>query len=193
MVMTPDWITSNAPAQRNEYGSRLADLVVPLAYAKGHMKPAHQSEHHVFRYKSSLWPSLENLQDLRLMIYTASRHGACIARGAGWWEILTFVPSTNGPVLSIPSWSWHSRSRYPGRASTRSFWTTAPTSQPTYARLWPRGSRSPASDAGATAVTILCVARWLSQNYGEDHRLMIKNVTAPYDATTCPVTGEACP
>lgn len=213
-------------AQRGKYGSRLADLVVPLAYAKGHVKPIHQSAHHVIRYKSGLQPSVENLQDLQLMVHTASSyHGACIAGVAGWWEALTFVPSAkwpgvehpvvelatqvvpseatvskvlldNGPDISAEPKRWP----LPTRFEVNDTWRKKVTGKHVLVvdDTWVSGAKSQSAaialkDAGATAITILCVARWLSQNYGEDHRLMIKNVTAPYDATTCPVTGGACP
>jgi phosphoribosylpyrophosphate synthetase len=263
MVMTPDWITSNAPAQlyskvggfftnttrdrghcqvctgpatvelcpkcsahQTEYASRLADLVVPLAYVKGHMKPIHQSEHHVFRYKSSRQPSLENRQDLQLMIHTASRlHGACIARVVGRWEALTFVPSAsrpgichpvvelakqvvssasnikkilldNGPDISTEPTRWPLTTRFEVADKWRK--QVAGKHVLVVDDTWVSGGKSQSAaialkDAGARAVTILCVARWLSQNYDEDHRRMIKELTDPYDATMCPVTGGACP
>lgn len=93
--------------QKAAYGTCLADLVVPLAYAKGKMTPRHQSEHHVYRYKHRLQPSEECLRDLKLMMLTAtSLHGECIARTVGWWEVVTFVPSAdrvgvNHPVVEL--------------------------------------------------------------------------------------------
>jgi len=47
-------------------------------------------------------------------------------------------------------------------------------------------------DAGATAVTVLAVARWLRNDW-PDHRMVIDGLTEPYDALVCPVTGAACP
>jgi hypothetical protein len=47
--------------------------------------------------------------------------------------------------------------------------------------------------AGARAVTIVCIARWLNPNYSVEHEQLIKAATAPYDALRCPVTGGACP
>jgi len=47
--------------------------------------------------------------------------------------------------------------------------------------------------AGARAVTVICVARWLNWEYSEDHRRLIQAQTAPYDALRCPVTGGSCP
>lgn len=46
--------------------------------------------------------------------------------------------------------------------------------------------------AGAGAVTIVCIGRWLSYRW-EGHRPLIESLHEPYDATRCPVTGGTCP
>jgi phosphoribosylpyrophosphate synthetase len=46
--------------------------------------------------------------------------------------------------------------------------------------------------AGARAVTIVCIARWLNWTYNEQHQRLISRLKAPYDARQCPVTGSAC-
>ena len=85
------------------YGTDLADLVVPLAYAKGYMDPLHQSAHHVHQYKHHLRPSVECQRDLKLMVRTATLlHGECIAQAVGWWDVLTFVPSASRPGAEHP-------------------------------------------------------------------------------------------
>lgn len=48
-------------------------------------------------------------------------------------------------------------------------------------------------EAGARAVTIVCVARWLNWEYSEAHRQLIRLRMATYDALQCPVTGSSCP
>lgn len=45
--------------------------------------------------------------------------------------------------------------------------------------------------AGATRVTVLCVARWLSHKWAE-HRPVVESRLPPYDAMICPVGPEAC-
>ncbi|TCK25429.1 hypothetical protein [Pseudonocardia endophytica] len=45
--------------------------------------------------------------------------------------------------------------------------------------------------AGATRVTVLCVARWLSYKWDE-HRPVIESKLPPYDAMICPVGPGAC-
>lgn len=212
--------------QRDHYGDRLADLVVPLAYAKGHLKPIHQSEHHVYRYKSWLHPSLENRQDLQLMIHTASwLHGVCVASVVGWWEVLTFVPSANRPgtqhpVVELAKQVAPSKldvakvlldngsdiSADPKRWPLPTRFHVADKWRPKIAGkhvlvvddTWVSGGKSQSAaitlkDAGASTVTIMCVARWLSQDYNEDHQKMIKKLKDPYDPKICPVTGGGCP
>lgn len=46
--------------------------------------------------------------------------------------------------------------------------------------------------AGATAVTVLCVARWLRYDW-PDHKRLIESLQETYNARMCPVTGGTCP
>lgn len=62
---------------------------------------------------------------------------------------------------------------------------------------WVSGCKSQSAvitvkDAGASAVSILCAARWLDRAYS-GHRELIDSLTDLYDALRCPVTGGACP
>ncbi|MFC4854332.1 phosphoribosyltransferase [Actinophytocola glycyrrhizae] len=82
---------------KETYGSSLADLVVPLAYAKARMPSMHQSAHHVRAYKASP-PAPKCAQDLRFMAAAATFvHGRCIAATTGQWHAVTFVPSAARP------------------------------------------------------------------------------------------------
>jgi phosphoribosylpyrophosphate synthetase len=47
--------------------------------------------------------------------------------------------------------------------------------------------------AGASAVTILCVARWLNHTFTAEHAAIVESNVVPYDAMCCPVTGGHCP
>jgi hypothetical protein len=92
----PSLCTQCGSAQ-DAYGTSLADLVVPLAYAKGRMPSIHQSAHHVRAYKAPT-PALKCVQDLQLMMGAATYlHGRCIAAMVGWWQVVTFVPSASRP------------------------------------------------------------------------------------------------
>ncbi len=46
--------------------------------------------------------------------------------------------------------------------------------------------------AGASTVSVLCIARWLSHRWSE-HRAYVETPVVPYNALICPVTGGACP
>jgi phosphoribosylpyrophosphate synthetase len=48
-------------------------------------------------------------------------------------------------------------------------------------------------DAGARAVTILCVARWLRWDWSSTPAFVEEYLTAPYEPLVCPVTGDECP
>ncbi len=90
-------------SQRAAHGPWLANLVVPLAYVRGWMSPAHQSEHHVRRYKHPVQPSPGCMNDLRLMVLAGTLlHGECIARAVGWWQVVTFVPAATRPGPEHP-------------------------------------------------------------------------------------------
>jgi hypothetical protein len=80
----------------------LADLVVPLAYAKARMPSMHQSAHHVREYKA-FPPAPRCARDLQLMAGAATYlHGPCISATVGPWQAVTFVPSTTWPDGNPP-------------------------------------------------------------------------------------------
>lgn len=100
----PAGMCGRCATHRAQYGERLADLVVPLAYVRGWMTPKHQSEHHVWQYKHRAHPSARCMQDLQLMILAATAlHGRCMARAVGrGWDAVTFVPSATRPGPEHP-------------------------------------------------------------------------------------------
>lgn len=207
------------------YGTDLADLVVPLAYAKGYMDPLHQSAHHVHQYKHPLRPSKECQRDLKLMMRMATLlHGECIARVVGWWDVLTFVPSASRPGIEHPvvglARAVAPRDPEPARVllDLGPDISAAPKRRPLPHRFavadqfvstvvgrhvlvvddtWVSGDKPQSAAlalrmAGARTVTIVCIARWLSWTYNEEHRQLISSLTAPYNARQCPVTGSVC-
>jgi hypothetical protein len=90
-------LCSQCRAARDIYGDSMADLVVPLAYAKGRMPSMHQSAHHVRAYKAPS-PAPGCALDLQLMAGAATYlHGQCIEAMVGAWQAVTFVPSTTRP------------------------------------------------------------------------------------------------
>ena len=75
------------------FGDLLADLVVPLAYAKSNIRPQHQSQHHMRQYKAKP-PAAKCANDLGLMMGAAAwLHARCL----GDWQVVTFVPSATNP------------------------------------------------------------------------------------------------
>jgi hypothetical protein len=87
-------LCSQCRSAREIHDANLADLVVPLAYAKGRMPSMHQSAHHLRGYKAQP-PAPKCSQDLQLMAATATYlHGGCIGALVGPWQSVTFVPST---------------------------------------------------------------------------------------------------
>ncbi len=61
---------------------------------------------------------------------------------------------------------------------------------------WVSGDKSQSAalalkQAGASEVTILCVARWLRHDW-PDHRKLIESLSRPYDPHQCPLTGGPC-
>ena len=47
--------------------------------------------------------------------------------------------------------------------------------------------------AGAARVSVLVVARWLNEDYGDNKRFIAELATRDYDPRICPWTGAACP
>jgi hypothetical protein len=206
------------------YGPDLADLVVPLAYAKGRMSPTHQSEHHVYSYKREP-PAPKCVQDLDLMMLAGTwLHGSCIARLVGMWDVVTFVPSARWPGADHPvvGLARQVHSVYPRAARTvleiGRCYAAEPRRVPRSDRFavqaasrsvvmgrhvlvvddtWVSGTKAQSAAlalkaAGAAQVTILCVARWLRNDW-PDHQEFINSLREPYDAMRCPVTGDVCP
>jgi orotate phosphoribosyltransferase len=47
--------------------------------------------------------------------------------------------------------------------------------------------------AGATRVSVLVVARWLKEDYGDNKKFIAELANRDYDPDICPWTGAACP
>jgi hypothetical protein len=193
---------------RNEHGSSLADLVVPLAYAKGRMPSMHQSAHHVREYKAPA-PAPRCVRDLQLMAGAATYlHGPCIGSAVGAWQAVTFVPSATRPGHPLTGIARRVHSVYPTRAKVglaigpgfdappcrvpRSDRFTVPDWHlPQVADrhvlvvedTWVSGDKAQSAAialkaAGAARVTILCVTRWLRYDW-TDHRRLIEVLAEP--------------
>lgn len=106
-------------AARRQFGTRLADRVLTLAYVQARAHPRHQSEHTMWTYKQRP-PVTKSVKDLSLMVLAATvLHGGCIARAAGRpWSALTYVPSTHHPIDRHPL-AELARQVYPSRPDQR--------------------------------------------------------------------------
>lgn len=198
------------------FGDMLADLVVPLAYAKSNMRPQHQSQHHMRQYKATP-PAAKCANDLGLMMGAAAwLHARCL----GDWQVVTFVPSATNPGPTHPivpiAQRVHQVRRQAAKVSLGigAGFEADPDHEPRGDRFfvaeqdravvdgrhvlvvedtWVVGGKSQSAavaikQAGAARVTVLCVARWLRCGW-DDHRELIGRITEPYDAWRCPVTG----
>lgn len=150
-------------------------------------------------------------------------HGECMARAFGWWDTVTFVSSASRPGIEHPVRELaeqiiplEDRAKLllgigpqigaGGRFPLPDKFTISDQQLPNVEGrhvlvvddTWVSGSKSQSAAltlraAGARAVTIFCVARWLSWTYQQDHQQLISATTTPYDASLCPVTGWRCP
>lgn len=208
---------------RRNYGSRLADFVLPLAYAvKGQ-----QSGHHMYGYKGTLSTSADTRRDVKFVMWGgAYLHRGCIAAKVGQpWSAVTFVcsqcrPGTEHPAVELAQQA----AAYDDESVLRFVLELGPSIAVERSRgplpdrytiperlrskvqgrhvlvvddTWVSGRNAQSvaiacKDAGASAVTILCVARWLDRSY-PGHGELIDSLTGLYDALRCPVTGGACP
>lgn len=183
----------------------------------------HQSEHHMYAYKwSRPAERCANDLSLMVFAATAL-HGHCISRSVGCeWQVVTFVPSTKRPTdpaaglarCVVPT----GRPDTIRLKLTRGPGTPVPDRTVRADRFvladdgknlvtgrhiivvddtWVSGAKAQSAalalkQAGAGAVTVLCVGRWLRADW-DDHWSFMSQLTAPYDAATCPVTGGHCP
>jgi hypothetical protein len=137
------------------------------------------------------------------------------------WSAVTFVPSVHRPGREHPAAGLARRAvglspaqRFPlslgehagddartvrsDRFTVDSHWTDRVRGQHVLVvdDTWTSGSKAQSAAlavraAGATQVTLLCIARWCRQDW-PDHRALLDACTEPYDATVCPVTRGEC-
>jgi hypothetical protein len=215
-------LCSTCDGHRSVYGPRLADFVLPVAYAvKGH-----QSGHHMYDYKGTLSSSVDTRRDVKLLMWGVMYlHRDCISAKVGQpWSAVTFVSSQRRPGVEHPvvelaqQVAAHDGSAArllldlgpgigvdrregprPDRFVLADQWKPSVHGRHVLVvdDTWVSGTKGQSAaitlkDAGAGAVTVLCLARWLDRDYGE-HGALIDSLTGGYDALRCPVTGGACP
>jgi hypothetical protein len=210
-------------AQHAEFGPRLADHVLTLAYARGRAPTQHQSEHTLYAYKA-VPPSPKSADDLSLMVMAATRlHGDCLARRAGRpWSAVTFVPSAQRPgathpvaqlaravqdhtpdqrfLLDLgPSITIELREVLPDRFYVRK--SALGLVRGAHVLIvddtWTSGSKAQSAALAVRAagadLVTVLCIARWCRHDWPDHRALLDSCASPYDATVCPVTGGTCP
>ncbi|GAA2776234.1 hypothetical protein [Saccharopolyspora taberi] len=197
-------------------GAGLADLVVPLFYA---LKGA-QSGHLMHSYKTAA-VTKAGVDQLGLLLSTAlNLHEPCIVSAVGRpLSAWASVPSTRTPGRDHPIRRIAARSlkytglpeivMFPGPGFTRTpreflpqLWMVADQDLTGHHVLliddtWTTGSHAQSASAalrsaGATAVTVLVLARWLTTTWSPTQRFVRERLNEDYDILSCPVSGTRC-
>lgn len=204
------------PCVRNaRFGSALADLVAPVAYA-GHNA---QSKRLLYGYKQPLAARDDRRATVLLMLFVATGlHRACVESSVGVpIDAWTVVPSTRGRT-DHPLPALASRIGLPATPVT----ATPAAEQPATPRVtsadrfhvdrpgsvrgrhvlviddtWTTGARLQSMalslrDAGAAAVSGLVLARWISPDWPATAGYLTSTPHRDFDPQVCPVTGGSC-
>lgn len=194
-----------------------ANLVVPLTYA---MKPG-QAWRDMWAYKSPT-PNQSALTRLRILTATFQAfHSQCADRAVGIpITAVALVPSLSGrvgdhPLTDIARFLPSAWERIPLLASDQLPADNNARREPNpdhfkcpvnldgrhvavFEDTWvsgghPQGAARCVRLAGAAAVTILVLARFLNPDWTEQDEFWTSRSHPPYDYRTCPITGGACP
>lgn len=209
--------------QSDQFGPRLADLALTLAYVRGNAPGYHQSAFTMRAYKAQP-PSEKAAADLALMVLAATGiHAACAARALGTpWAAVSFVPSAtwpgpNHPVAQLARNVWGMapdqrfliecgpRLQEEGRTVLADRFVVA-SGQAERIRgksvllvddTWTSGCKA---QSAALAVRTAGAAKVTvlcvarwCRHDWPDHRRLLDRFSEPYDVMHCPVTGGACP
>ncbi len=196
----------------------IADLVVPLAYGISGMQSGKMLRHYKDDYSKEVRDSHTSIIGKALFLGIAL-HQKCIARTVGLdIGVRLTIPSLKGrdgihPFEKIASDmnAVHAAPHLVASAGATSardvdgtkFQLDLPSQVAGQHVLllddtWTTGSRTQSAAlavraAGATAVSVLVVGRWLEPNFGHNRKFIREKLTDDYDPWLCPVTGGACP
>ncbi len=180
----------------------------------------HQSEHHMWGYKNEP-PAPSCATDLAVMLSVAAQfHWSCAATHVGLpWHCWAVVPSSRRnragehPLIEVVQASGLSIEQVPimlngspddgrqvriDRFGVPEIALVAGRHVLLIEDTWVTGASAQSAavalkQAGATAVTILCLARWLREDPDwPAERDFFENLTTPYDPLICPVLGGLC-
>ena len=180
----------------------------------------HQSHYHLRAYK---WdqPTASCASDLSVMLMVAiAFHRPCLEAAVGRrWDCWAVVPTsrrertTEHPLATLVSGMplnvgrVHLEPAGPPandrQVRADRYWVPAPATVAgrhvvLFEDTWVSGSSAQSAAvalkaAGAAAVTIVCLARWLAESDGYPiERIFFEGLTTPYDAAVCPASGLIC-
>jgi hypothetical protein len=196
----------------------LADLVVPLTYAIG----GTQSATLLWHYKDDPMRKVREQHTLILnwLLYLAiSLHERCVGEVVGLpVSLRVTIPSLSGrtglhPFSALAQWMNAVNGSVllapaPGAMCDRVVscgkFVVAPDARLDGQHVlvlddtWTTGSNAQSAAlalrrAGAAAVSVMVIGRWLSPNYGANAPFIRGYLQNDYDTAACPVTGGQCP
>jgi len=198
---------------RNRAYDGLADSAAFLTYAV-----ARQQSGYVMRGYKARPPVDEHRVIVALLIVLAlSMHASCPGTLAGapvtHWATVPSLPARPGehPLRGIVSSSAPglevslvaaARAPHPRDVNPEHFSTDARLPQGSHVLLiddtWTGGGHAQSAvlalrTAGATHVSVLVVARWINEDFGDNAQFVRKLAGQDYDLGICPWTGGSCP
>jgi hypothetical protein len=191
----------------------LADATAFLTYAV-----AGQQSGYVMRGYKAPWPVDEHVTIVALLILLElSMHSQCPGMLAGTpvthWATVPSLPAKPGehPLHRIVSTSAPGRevrlmaaasARRPRDVDPAHFSTDARLAQGSHVLLiddtWTGGGHAQSAvlalrAAGATHMSVLVVARWIKEDFGDNAKFLRELAGRDYDPQVCPWTGGSCP
>lgn len=191
----------------------LADTVAFLTYAV-----AGQQSGYVMRGYKAPRPLEEHRAIVTLLILLAlSRHVDCPGALAGTpvthWATVPSLPAKAGehPLHGIVgklafgsevALVAAAQAQFPRDVSPRHFSTNGRLPQGSHVLLiddtWVRGGRAQSAvlalrKAAAAHVSVLVVARWIKEDFGDNAKFLRELASRDYDPEICPWTGSSCP
>jgi hypothetical protein len=195
------------------YGRLAADVVAPLVYAV-----AGRQSGYVMRTYKAQPPIDEHYGVVAMLVFLAlSLHqecpGALAGRPVTHWATVPSLPAKPGehPLHRIVSGVMPSNEvplvaaadvANPRSTSSEHFHAALPIPAGSHVLLvddtWTRGGHAQSAvlalrRAGATRVSVLVVARWIKENYGENAQFLRSISEIDYEPNICPWTGGTCP
>ena len=201
------------PCNGHHARSGLADATAFLTYAV-----AGRESGHVMRGYKARPPVAEHRHGGRAVAAPGSRRAHEVRRDSGWppvthWAIVPSLPAKlyehplrrlvvdRAPGTEVPLVAAANVSQ-PRTVNPDHFTCAMRLPQGSHVLLiddtWTTGGHAQSAvlalrKAGAARVSVLVVARWLKEDYGDNKRFIAELANRDYDPRICPWTGAACP